>query len=100
MEVVAYNDEKTKYKVVPRGRCSVCTRYVWSDQARVKDENGVYTHSKCPIRCGGHIDELRNFDAYWRQREKKWNSLFGKDRYYSVHSSLGKIATSSIAAYD
>lgn len=81
MLVVAYGDvESEEYDAKVRGRCPICNAYVWTDQPRVS-EKGVYYHSKCPVRCGGLIEELKKWDQYWRDRDAKWDLEIGKNVY-------------------
>ena len=73
-----------KYQVVTRGKCRLCKRYVWSDQPRVRESmDSKYYHEKCPIRFGGHIDEVKKWDKYWTTRAERWEKQYGKNVFVS-----------------
>ena len=77
-----------KYKVYARGRCPLCGDYVWTDQRRSKCKTGTYYHDKCPSRCGGLIEDIVKWDAYWADRAKRWDLEVGKDVFNKTASSV------------
>ena len=79
-----FYDGDEKYEVVARGICGMCNRYVWSDQPRIRDPvDSKYYHDKCPIRCGGRVEELKKWDKYWVDRAEQWEKKYGKNYFVS-----------------
>ena len=75
----------SKHDPIPRGKCPLCQDYVWSDQNRNKDTEGVYRHHKCPRRMAGSMMDLEIMDRALVRRAKNYESMskpnhvFGRD---------------------
>ena len=73
--ITVTNNYQETYEIKSRGKCTHCPRQVWTDQPRYKNEDGTYTHIKCPCRCGGHVDQLKKYDAMFDARDKAFKQI-------------------------
>jgi hypothetical protein len=73
------------YNPIPRGKCPLCKDYVWSDQYRNKDLDGVYRHIRCPRRISGTIKDIETLNRTLAIRANNYdmmpkpNHKFGSD---------------------
>ncbi len=64
----------SNYDPIPRGKCSLCKDYVWSDQRRTKD-NGIYRHHRCPRRMGGLLKEINKHNRLLARRASYYENV-------------------------
>ena len=75
----------TTYDEIPKGLCPRCKDYVWSDQARNKNQD-VYWHVKCPRRTAGLLEDLEKLNDEFLRRAQRYremariNHVFGENR--------------------
>ncbi len=79
----------SNYDPTPRGKCSLCKDYVWSDQQRTK-HNGIYQHHRCPRRMGGLLKEINMCDRILARRASYYERLTQyKNSVYEQHLLYG-----------